>query len=410
MTVHAALWRGYETEAWLLEDQAALVPTAEQVQAALAGQYGTVVREVRVEHRTRGGNFLADLTSAWVEGTGHIECDNSRAVVVTGDLTLFEDGLPDPLDHIAITERVAVRAPGYMEPVWVDVSLGLYRPAFADRRTRNGRTLVTVRLNDLVSHLVSETLDDWYEVAAGTPILTALGNFITSRGLRHAIPTGGAQTPVAFRFGPPLTSYGVMQMLAFGANYYTPWVNRQGFLVTRERINPSSETSAVHYSDGDGGALMVDAGAEYVEPTDNVLRNNRVVVVAENPDNTSFFGYVEYRNDDPASPASTVRTGQERVLEMDADSRPSTLCLLGEASARAVARFELHAEASLVRQAELATFADPRREPHEYYRVTVAGRETAQLFRVLGWRRPLGRGHMTHRLARVSPVTLTEVV
>lgn len=411
MSTYGVLWRGYETEAWVLGDQPPLVPTAEQVQAALSGRYGTVVREVRWEHRDRLGNLLppGDITHAWVQDTGEVACDNTQAIVFTGNATFFEAALPSPLDHLAATERILVRAPGYTEGVWVEERLGLYRPTFGTRSTLRGRTTVDVRLHDLSSHLLSESLTEWYEVEAGTPVLTAMGDLVTFAGLRHANLTGGPPVPVAFRFGPPLTVWGALERLAFGANYLTPWPNRQGYFVSRENINLANETPAVHYVDTPvaGAAQMVIADAEYRETEDTVNRKNRAVIVLENPD-LDDYGYVEYRNDDPTSPISTTRIPED-VGAWDGDSRPSTLALLGETTARAVARHQLRLEASLVWQVELATMVDSRRGAHEYYQVTVAGRETAQLFRVLGWRRPLGPGHMTHRLARVSPLTLTEV-
>lgn len=385
-------------------------PTAGQVQNALAGRGQAISTAIRVEHRTKGGLFLADLTAAWIAGEGGIECDNSRAVITTGDMLFFADLMPalDELDQLYVYERVKVRPRGYTDAVEVDVPIGLFRPSFSERRRQDdGRPLLAIHLQDQTSHLISATLDEPYEVAAGTAYRTEMGAILTSLGLRNGITAGGPVTPLAHTFGPGETWYAVLKWLADGINYFTPYPDREGIFRTKERINPANVEAAIHYADTDAGVQMLDIEAGYREPLDRVAVKNRCVVVIDDPRHADY-GYTTWENADPTSPVSTENVATDLVA-FDYDTSPSTRCILDAATAEAIARYELRAQATLASQSELSTFPDPRREPHEYYTVTLLDAESAQKFRVLGWRRSFGSQSMQHRLARVTSVALTEV-
>jgi hypothetical protein len=113
------------------------------------------------------------------------------------------------------------------------------------------------------------------------------------------------------------------------------------------------------------------------------------------------------RNDDPASPTSTVSLGME-IVRVEKPNGIET-----QAQAEEQARNLLQASLSRYRKITLSTVPDPRRSLYELYALDVRRRNTVLVdgtWLAEGWELPFGPGSMRHTLYRTDPWQRSEAL
>ncbi|MCK9496167.1 MAG: hypothetical protein M0R75_11820 [Dehalococcoidia bacterium] len=365
------------------------------------------ITETQTPVGTRESDASIDLV------VGNVPDGDETADAILGPVRLWQGTQPTE-DEIAEFFALAQTArPTYTPapaPEWVEFPRGIFVVSFADTtHPWDGRPIATLTLNDLTAHLL-DTIGEAYTAASGTAYWDVVRELLEDYlGLLTDLPSGGPLLQQDFSRPRSWRFIDALRDLADGLNYHPVWPTALGRFTSRERANLALATAAVDYSDAQE-PRMLDAGAPYVRKLDVPQVDNRRVVVADfGAEHIADPKYVIYENADPTSPVSTALT-PVRLGDLRADTRPSTRAIYDKPTMAAIAQYELRLLDAKARAASFDTFPDPRRGNHEYYRVTVAGAETAQLVRCSGWSQQLKPGApMSHSVQVVRPVALTEL-
>ena len=391
-----------------------MAPTAGQVLDALSGRYGPMVVRWRWQRRTRDNLFIDDISAALIADSAPTLRMSSFAptTMTLGGIELLVNRLP--VDFDATTDVIAVIEERYIAGEWVSFPLGLFKLDVADFvYSADGDPTILCEAADLSVDLLDSGPATSYTVASGTSYATAVGAVFTALGLEYDMSNLPASTtPVNVTWPPyPETTWlNIVSDLCFGLNFHTPWPNASGVFVTKEQINPYTETVSVTYVD-DEEPRMISAAQPYIRREDKSSKANVCVVLIDDPFHANF-GYYMKRNEDAASEISVPNVG-ERVEEINYDHDPSTSCILDNTTALAIADFRLRWVDSQVHVATLPTFADPRRGPHEFYSVEVEDDShggVPSVWMVLEWERGLSAeaGPMVHTVGHVHNRTISD--
>jgi len=366
---------------------------------ALSGRFGPVVERFRYEHRTRTNTPVQALEGVVLPG-GELDLDSDRPTVRTCRLTLDQagiDALATPFDPAS--DHVAVFLELLVDSTFTAFQIGLFRLDVVDRDDRPDGTLLSVEGADVAIHLLEDWLTAPLTVAAGTNYVVAIRAQLDAVGLSHTIPAVAAVLPADRTWAPLENSrWDVVRELAFSINRFDPWARADGTIITRERIDPSSEAADVAYSTETEPKLLVPG----TRRRENRSRfTNRLAVKIDHPARPAGF---ELRvNNDPASPISIASTGKTVTDEIVGG------IILDLTTAGEIAAYELRDAAARALLREIETVADPRRDAHEFYMLEITTIEASTLWRAQSWTLPLAVGEpMRHTLGRAAPVTITE--
>ena len=385
-------------------------PSAGQIAAALSGVDSAVPVRFSWQRRTLLNQFRDDISVAVYDDTvPRLTLDNSRAVL--RDIARISFRLNDlPGDFNPDSDIVAVVEQRFILGEWRDFPLGLFRLDVGETiYGEDGAPVVECDASDLASLLVESGPSTPYTVAASTNYSTAARAVFDALGLAHTLPDVTAVTPLVHTWPPypETTWFDVLSDLYAGINHWPPWPNAEGRFITRAIVDPSTELAAVTYRD-DAEPRLVDGETPYRRRDEVGTIANQCVVVIDDPRHPAF-GFELRENADAASPVSTVHqpARQERI---DYDSAPSTKAILNGATAGTIAATRLQYAAAGYRTARLSTFADPRRDAHEFYSLDLDGIEDGTLWMAQSWSRDLDSSGTTmeHRISRVDAVTVTE--
>ena len=385
-------------------------PTAGQIAAALAGVDTAVPVRFSWQRRSVLNQFRDDISAAVYDDTvPRLTLDNSRAVL--RDISRISFRLNDlPGDFNPDSDIIAVVEQRFILGEWRDFPLGLFRLDVGETiYGEDGAPVVECDASDLASLLVESGPSASYTIATSTNYSTAARAVFDALGLAHTLPDVTAVTPLVHTWPPypETTWFDVLSDLYAGINHCSPWPNAEGRFTTRAIIDPSAELAAVIYRD-DAEPRLVDGETPYRRRDEVGTIANQCVVVIDDPRHPAF-GFELRENADAASPVSTAYqpARQERI---DYDSVPSTKVILNGSTAGTIAATRLQYAAAGYRTARLSTFADPRRDAHEFYSLSLDGIEDGTLWIAQSWSRDLdARGTtMEHRISRVDAVTVTE--
>jgi hypothetical protein len=382
---------------------------------AIAGRYTSVASRFRWERRNADFTFRDDFSTAVIDhSTPTLSLNNDRAVrrEIRG-LSLNVDTLPSDWEHtedliVPVEERL-------IDGEWIQFPLGVYRLDSCDfDHTPAGISVCVENGADLGILLAEAGPSAPYTVVAGTNYTAAAETILNSLGLLHTLPAVGSAFPLDVTWAPfpESTWLSMLTDLYAGINYYSPWADAQGRFTTRKRLDPSTETATLTYSDQVEPRMIVGDDS-YNTNEDPGGKSNRVVVLIDDPRHVDFGFYQRY-NRDPSSEVSIQRRGEVlRVLNWDSDF--STKVILNATTAAAIAEFEIRDGHMRGKNAKLVTFPDPRREPHEFYTLNISnvheepGTELGSgLWRVHRWQRDLvSGGKMTHEVGNATTLTVS---
>ncbi len=373
-----------------------MTATASEIADALSGRTGPVVIRFRYEERDHNFQFVNDLTQAF--SSGSIELDNKRAVVRTASFVLDPDELPDGFDiddaHVAVIAQLLVN--GEFEPI----PMGMFHLDAPREEISSLGVEMTVEASDLCVHLLQSKLEAPLLIPTGDTyvehIEAQIEAAIPGDPLSHNIEASAETIPVDFIFGPGESRYDVITALCKGINYFPPFADAEGGIVSRRRSLPSASNTNVLYST-ESEPRMLEAPASIA--ADITRFANRIVVLNDHPDRQGFF--MIRVNNDPLSPISIV--SQEGIVNTDSTIEGSRVVDID--MAEEIAEYEIEDRAALSRQATIRTLFDPRRGPQEYVGLTLDDREVDSSWRVEGWRVDLNPGAvMEHRLSRAQAI------
>lgn len=373
-----------------------MVATAAEIASALSGRYGPIVmaRGAEVRDVTTYG-LTADISTAIRSVV--LEHSNDRAVQRTAVFTVLPELLPggtafDTDVHVSVVFKLLVNG------TFEDLPVGLFHWDRVTRERAPGGELWAVAASDPTMQLQEAIREDPYTIAAGTNYVTAIETLLTARGLRHNIPGAVHVTPIAFTWDPETPELEIVNGLLAGINYYPISADSEGVMVSRERVDPSTEVGDVLYaSDGEPRLLIPPM---VMEPDDTRWPNHLHVIV-DDPARAPVS--VTRVNDDPSSIVSTVAKGATTFRNLDGDRTPDTTVM------QEIADFELRQWAGRARPATIRTHLDPRRGPYEFYRLSIQNYESDTLWRALGWSMALEPGaRMTHRIVAAPAVTISD--
>ena len=209
-------------------------------------------------------------------------------------------------------------------------------------------------------------------------------------GLQHAIPATSLTLPAAQSWPAGTPYHRILKDLASACNFYVPWADQTGAIVTRTRDDLATRTPDVTYT-GNNFVLIPIA-----EESETQRFANQIVVVSEDP-NVGIISSTA-TNTDPDSPTSTVTLGRTitKVIRRT---------VADQTTADAIAETELGQSGSLYRRATLATQPDPRRWAHEVMALEVTGPYTLDNWWIRNWQLELKNDAIhKHTIAKVEAV------
>lgn len=373
-----------------------VAPSPNRVQWAL--YTSPVVYTFRYERRTRGNQFLADVSAAISRAS--VELNNDRDILRTAQFTVDASARDDrgapitinPMaDHIAVIMQLLVDG-SYL----LDLPMGLFALTTPRRRIEPSGETWEVEGGDLGVHLVEATTTSSYSVAAGANYITgsnAVASILATFGLTYALPSVAVTLPVAMSWPPGTPWLRVINDLLQGCNLYSLWFDASGVARSRAPDALTGRSPDVTYQDTDFVLVPL------AEESDTTRFANQVIAVIDDPNRPPLSSVAT--NSDPGSAISTVNLGRTitKIVRSDRAADQATL--------DAIALRALRDAASMYKRATLLTSIDPRRDAHEVYRLNIPGVYAGDSWWVRNWRADLVTGgEMRHALGRVERVEL----
>jgi hypothetical protein len=378
-------------------------PPDEDIELALAGGAGGVVVFFTFEQRNNAFGFIADLTPAVIRAS--LALDNNRAVVRLAQFEIDPSELPDGFDPNA--SNVAINGTLVVNGIPVLFTIGLFRldqasealyPEDADTLFCDGA--------DLTVLLQVARVDEPYTVIAGASIIAEVRTLCESEGLEHNFPAdayiqgdGTQAMPITRTWGANTPKLTIANELLEAINWFPVYSTERGVQTSRRILNPEDETVAVTYSTVNEPRLVVPP---FIRRRNRSHAPNRVTVKINDPLRTLEFATVE--DDDPSSPNSTVNTPTAPI-------EISSALIIDQAMALDIAERRVKEAATTAIVGQLQTDFDPRRKPHETYRLHIEGDEDSTRWRVLSWNLSMENGAiMQHSIGRVIPIETTVIL
>ncbi len=383
-------------------------PSDEEVDEGLSGP--NVAIFFTFERRTIDFRFLEDLTPA-VRNCA-IECINERDTALTATFDIDELLLPadfDP-DDAFIAVNTTLRLPSFDKLF----TIGLFRLDVADTEREPGQKFwPNVAGADLTDILETVYFDEPFSVDSGDSVLQACIDLVEGAGLIADFPAGETNADAIFPVGriydPKRSKRNILNdMLVNCIHWKKAHTTPTGRITSRYNRRPLEEPVAQVYSTTQEPRLV---GKPWKERPRRQGRINRAVALIDDPRRDPEFVFLE--NADTLSPVSTVNIGASKPQEIDA-SFALDLDLAEE-----MATHFLLTEASKAVEADLVTAFDPRRQPHETYKLNIHDDlldediENGTLWNVVSWRLEMRKESpgvpMQHRIVRAASPALTEV-
>lgn len=361
---------------------------------ALAGRYGPVNYRFRFERRTKQNAFQENVSTAFDVAKLKIDGNNDRDIFATAGFGILPAQAPtiDPnTDNIAVFEEVLVNGS------WVRFQVGLFALNIPSKTlSSNGVQVWDVAANDMAVYLQKAKIQAPFTLPISTNYLLAAKNIIIQQGLAISAlwPTASSVTPIAFTWPAATPWLKIVNDLLFAINYYPVWADSTGQFVTRQRIDPSTETVPITYSNK-RPPLMLQWPLKELE--DRTRSKNQMTIPIADPLRTPASALMQ--NNDPASHVSIQSLSTIIADSINGDRVVDTT------TAQAIAKFELQQQASMSLTATLLTLPDPRRWAREYYSLTVDDYEIATLWRVASW--SFSKAQMSHIINRAYSVIIT---
>lgn len=388
-------------------------PTATAVDDALSGRFGPAVIRYRFEQRTKSFGFIADLTAAVrsANSPAVIHLDNNQAVARTCDLyvglpELLPSGFtPDDPDtfNVAVWADVVVPGVGI-----TSVPVGLFHLDDPVLVQAAGYSEWQAKGSDMAFFLAQASSPIPYVVPAGSVYLNVVAGLCRQYGLAENISViGGLQytTPFDFVWPAGTTFLAIANELLAGINYYPVWADERGVMQTRFRNDPATETAAVFYRT-DAEPKLVAATRPSERSRSVAALFNQISVAVDDPRRVPYTSF--RTNADPASPASTVKSGRANFKAITGSDTPGTRAIFNTVMADVVADWLVRDQAAMAVSRTIQTHPDPRRTGREWYLLTLDSYEVQTLWRAVKWDLTLAPGGPhSHTLEFAQSIVVT---
>lgn len=380
-------------------------PSDEEVDEGLGGS--NVAIFFTFERRTVDFRFLQDLTPAVRNCT--VECVNDRDTAMTAEFDIDELLLPadfDP-DNAFIAVNATLRLPTFDKLFTV----GLFRLDVADTEREPGRIFwPNVAGADLTDILETLYFDEPFTIDAGDSVIDTCIALVEDAGLIADFPEDeeASTFPVGRIYDPQRSKRNILNDMLASIHWYKAYTTPTGRITSRLKKRPTEEPVAQVYSTTQEPRLV---GKPFKVRPRRQGRINRAVALIDDPRRDPEFAFIE--NADVNSPVSTVNIGASKPQEIDA-SLATDIDL-----AREMASWLVLTEASRAIEADLVTAFDPRRRPHETYKLNIHDDlldedvENGTLWNVISWRLEMRKDQpgtpMQHRIVKAAAPGLSEV-
>lgn len=271
--------------------------------ATIAGIGGAIDVWYELHRATIDNVLIEDLSNLLTDGW--VDLNHDRAITTQATIAVKDAARVSPYtDYLAVFQNRAYddgRAPQRDQ-------LGLFtvRVPKGTRSVQKGEGVYTG--HDLTAVLGRYAFEDTYNIAAGTNYVTAVTDILALAGItRHAIPPTG-QTLAGDKSYPLRTTYlEACNDLLSGIGYYHLAATPEGRLT-------SGPTSDIRYVTPYRVLTDDDVMSDITTQTTDTTVANIVVVVQDNFNEAPLTAV--RRNDDPASPSSTVNLGSIARVEV----------------------------------------------------------------------------------------------
>ncbi len=300
---------GADSSAWIRIEQALVWQTAAvaEPEPQVAGTGGVVTMSTRLWRATKNNELVEEITGLFLDGA--VEMNLDRSVRMSATLKLRRtDGLTPYVDYLAPFVRLTYDDGTPAQ----DQQVGLFAIAMPDGTRTRERREGTIEGRDLTGIVADAAFADAYNVAASTNYVTAAIAILAGIGLsRVNIPPASATTAEALSFPAGSSRLEAVNRLLRAIGYYDLYADRTGVLTSQ----PSRALRVVD-------PVATWTPDDLLQPVEikpvTTTVANVVIVVKDNP-NAAPLTAVR-RNDDPASPLSTVALGRE-VTRLASDAQ-----------------------------------------------------------------------------------------
>lgn len=356
------------------------------------GSGGVVQMQPSLYRATRAGTLLEDISAQVVDGTVTFDA--------TDEIHLrFKATLKDPTVVTAYTDFLAPFLKlTYADGSEVEAQVGLFMVVPAQRTYSQSSTQGEIDGRGMEWILAIDEFPNGYTVEAGQDYVAAVITMLNLCGItRYSIPLSGLYLPVTRTWEPGTARIKVVNDLLDAITYYPIHTTRDGTLRSFPQPDLDHVESSSTFTTAAGRANIVDV---VTESPDSTGFGNRVVVVLDDPSRTSVT--VIARNDNPASPSSTVRLGFTKTVE----HRSANIHSITEATA--LANRMLQRAANHLVKYTIKTIPSPLHDPFEVYTLDIEQSDGTSIalgnYYCLGW--TLGfhpsQGAMTHTVQRLE--------
>lgn len=246
---------------------------------------------------------------------GRIEMNTDReAGKLSGSFTLSDGDRINPYSDFLVPRLTIEYDDG---TTTVGKRLGFYMTRTAPASRTIERHEATYQVEDLTRFLSLSAYTAVNNVASGTSINTALNTVMTEAGTnRYAFPATGKNTAKKLTYPIGTTRLEKINDLLGSIGYYEAYPRLDGRITSKPYLDLASAQPVMTITDDD-----VLAAIE-MQANDQTLVNV-VIAVRDDPAQASLSSVA--RNDDPASPTSTVSVGFEYTrVERVADVQSQT--------------------------------------------------------------------------------------
>lgn len=311
--------------------------------------------EATLYRATRDNRFLDELTNDVL--TGEVEANEDTRVKMAFSAELGGTNALEPhKDYVAPVLRVT-----YDDGRVVEGQVGLYI-VLPPEEVTHYRTHSVERLDGRsVDWLLdADTFDQPYTVPAGVDYVDAAIAIIQSAGIdRVSIPRSGVLVPEPITWQPGEAKLDMANKLLEDVSYYHVWPTNTGQLTSFPYRDLATAEPARRLTCGENAELV----GEIEEEKEYTSLANVIVVINEEPGDEEDIIAVR-RNDNPASPISTVSLGVTIRRTERAD-------VATQEAAEALADRLLQESMSFYRRATIRVLPDPNRSLHEVFDLDV---------------------------------------
>lgn len=233
-----------------------------------------------------------------------------------------------------------------------------------------------------------------YTVAAGTNVITAVGDVLTAAGItqRNLVPTTET-LPVAREWKPGTSKSRIIGDLLSSINYRSLYFNAAGYAIAEPYVSPTERPVDYLYTTQTDSLVLPKAVREF----DLFGVPNHWVAVVSEPDRAPLSA--EYTNTNEASPTSTVSRGRT-ITEVLEQQEATSLASLQAKVQRAAFN-----DSQIYEIVEFSTAIMPHHEDADLLELEYPKLSSRARFVEHTWEMELKAGaHMKHRIRRVVSI------